>query len=73
MSTALRGCLVEDLDEARAKAAGVLCGAAHHEDPVDAVVVLGALGRRDVVVTSDGDDLAVLAEAAGTALTTLRA
>lgn len=48
---------VVPLDEPAARAAGVLCGRAGTEDVVDASVVLCALLRHDVVVTSDPDDL----------------
>lgn len=48
---------VEPLDDARARAAGQLCGVRGTADVVDASVVLCARARRHVVVTSDPDDL----------------
>jgi hypothetical protein len=48
---------VETLDDARARAAGQLCGAKGTADVTDAVVVLGAEARGDVIFTSDLDDL----------------
>ena len=48
---------VVPLDEQAARAAGVLCGQAGSEDVIDASVVVCALLRHDVVVTSDPDDL----------------
>lgn len=63
MSRLLKGCRVEDLDEVRGRAAGQACGRARTSDVIDATVVVGAIARRDVVVTSDRGDLAALATA----------
>ncbi|MBI4955571.1 MAG: PIN domain-containing protein [Myxococcales bacterium] len=52
---------VEPLDDARARAAGQLCGATRTSDVVDASVVLCARTRGHVVLTSDPDDLRRLA------------
>ncbi len=60
----LRGCEVEPLDEDLARAVGVLVGHGATADVVDACVVEGALRRRDLVVTTDADDLTALARAA---------
>ncbi|HJR69857.1 MAG TPA: twitching motility protein PilT [Gammaproteobacteria bacterium] len=65
LSRLLRGCVVEDLDEPRARAAGIVCARSGTRDIVDAVVVAGALTRGDLVVTSDADDLERIASALG--------
>ena len=51
---------VEPLDDARARAAGQLCGVTGTTDVVDASVVLCARTRKHGVVTSDPDDIARL-------------
>ncbi|MGH8906025.1 MAG: PIN domain-containing protein [Egibacteraceae bacterium] len=48
---------VEILDESTAKAAGALCGRSGTADLIDASVVLAALTRSAIVVTSDPHDL----------------
>ncbi len=48
---------IEPLDDASARAAGVLCGASGTSDVIDASVVLCARRRGHSVVTSDPDDL----------------
>ena len=58
----LRACIVEALDETRARRAGVLCGDSGQADVTDAVVVSSAAVRGDDIVTSDPSDLAVLVE-----------
>jgi hypothetical protein len=63
---------VEELTDARARAAGVACARARTADVVDASVVVGALARRDLVVTSDPDDLERIARALGRRLATHR-
>lgn len=65
LSRLLRGCVIEPLDEAGSRAAGAACAAAGVSDIVDAVVVVGALGRGDVVLTSDPRDFAHLAQSLG--------
>ena len=65
LSRLLRGCKVAELDEAEARAAGALCGAAGTSDIVDAALVVGAIDRDDAVVTSDPDDIGRLTAAAG--------
>lgn len=52
-----RGVAIESLDDARARAAGQLCGATRTKDVIDAAVVLSAKGRRDRIFTSDVEDL----------------
>lgn len=68
LSRLLALCEIEDLTEERARAAGVLCGGADHDDVVDAVVAEGAVRRDDVVVTSNEADIRRLASAAKAAL-----
>ena len=63
LSRFLRGCAVEELTEARARAAGAACAQSWTRDVVDASVVIGALARGDLVVTGDPDDLRRIAEA----------
>lgn len=63
LSRLLRGCGVEDLNELQARSAGAACARANTADVVDASVVVGATARRDLVVTSDPDDLRKLARA----------
>jgi hypothetical protein len=61
----LTGCNVEALDDSQARAVGALAARAATTDIVDACVVEGALRRRDLVVSSDSDDLLSIAAAAG--------
>lgn len=65
LSRLLHGCVVEELDEPRARAAGIVCARSGTRDVVDAIVVAGALARGDLVVTSDAADLEQLASALG--------
>jgi hypothetical protein len=65
LSRLLRGCQIENLDEQRARAAGVACARSASRDVVDASVVAGALARGDLVVTSDAGDLLAIADALG--------
>jgi hypothetical protein len=65
LSRLLRGCQIEDLSEPRARSAGHACARAGARDIIDASVVVGALARDDVVVTSDPDDLVRIASALG--------
>ena len=48
---------VDSLDDARARAAGQLCGVRHTTHVIDASVVLCARARGQAVLTSDVDDL----------------
>lgn len=68
LSRVLRGCDVWPDDERIGRAAGAACAVAGTADVVDAIVVLTALHRRAVVVTSDPGDLARIADALGTKL-----
>lgn len=60
----LRGVRVKPLDEALGHRAGLLLRASRRSDVVDAALVLLATDG-DMLLTSDPDDLAPLAEAAG--------
>ena len=48
---------VADLDEATARAAGILCGQRGTNDPIDASVVLNARRHQQSVITSDPGDI----------------
>jgi hypothetical protein len=72
LSRLLSGCRSEDLDEPRARAAGLVCARAGTRDIVDAAVVAGALARADLVVTSDADDLEGISSALGASISTYR-
>lgn len=61
MALVLKACGIEPLSERDARAAGELCGRAGTSDVVDSHVVLTALGRGYDIVTSDPDDLRLLA------------
>jgi hypothetical protein len=61
----LKGCRVEDLSKAEARATGAL---AARSGPVDVSVVEGAIRRRHAVVTSNADHIRLVAHAAGVAL-----
>jgi hypothetical protein len=63
LSRLLRGCDIEPMSEQLAREAGRACALAGSSDVVDATVVVLALSRDDLVVTSDEDDLKRLAEA----------
>ena len=64
LARALNGCDLESLDIELAKAAGILCGLAGTDDPVDALVVASAARRGDDIVTTDPKDLRALAAVA---------
>ncbi len=53
LSRLLHGCRIEPLTEADARSAGEALGACDGHDLIDAVVVVGALARGDLVITSD--------------------
>jgi hypothetical protein len=61
----LVGCDVEALDDDWARLVGSLAARAATTDIVDATVVEGAMRRRDLVVSSDPDDLKAIAGAVG--------
>lgn len=72
LSRLLRGCRVEDLDDAAARRAGVACARSGTADVVDASVVVGAVARGDLVVTSDVDDVGRIARGLDGDVETLR-
>jgi hypothetical protein len=65
LSRFLRGCLIEPFTEQQARSAGAALAASGSSDLVDAAVVVTALAREDLIVTSDPDDLRRLASAIG--------
>lgn len=65
LSSLLWGCHIEPLTESQAKSAGAALAASDSSDLIDAVVVMTALARDDLIVTSDPDDLQRIASAIG--------
>lgn len=65
LSRFVRGCRIEPFIEQHARAAGAALAASGSSDLVDAAVVVTALARDDLVVTSDPDDLRRIASALG--------
>ena len=65
LSKLLRGCLVQPFGERRACRVGAVLAASGTSDIVDATVVLTAVDRDHVIVTSDGKDLTRLVDAVG--------
>ena len=59
-------CIVEDMDDDRAKAVGVLAGKSSHDDIVDVAVVEGAVRRRDAIITSNPTHMRSIADATRT-------
>ena len=59
----LAGCQLEALSEEIARSAGTLLGKANAADVIDASLVIGALARRDAIVTSDRSDVEALLDA----------
>lgn len=57
-------CIVEGMDDERAKAVGVLAGKSSHDDIVEVAVVEGAIRRRDAIVTSNPTHIHAIADAA---------
>ena len=53
----LKACVVQPLDDARARRIGVLCGKSRTADVVDAHVVLAAAAAGADVVTPDADEI----------------
>lgn len=68
LSRLLQGCIVEAVAENAARDIGRLLAAHGSSDVVDAAVVVSALSRGDLVITSDPDDLIGLAQAVGATL-----
>jgi len=69
LSRLLKGCKMEALGEEQARSAGRACKQAQTADVVDTSVVVGALDRGDIVITSDPGDLGRIADALGQRLT----
>jgi predicted nucleic acid-binding protein len=65
LSRLVRGCRIEPFTEQQARSAGAALAASDGRDLVDAAVVVTALDRGDLVVTSDPDDLRRIAAAIG--------
>jgi len=65
LSRLVHGCLIEPFTEQQARAAGAALAASGSSDLVDAAVVVTALAREDLIVTSDPDDLRGIASAMG--------
>jgi predicted nucleic acid-binding protein len=65
LSRLLRGCRIAPLSESEARSAGAALAASGADDVIDAAVVVTALAREDLVVTSDPDDLRRIASAVG--------
>lgn len=76
LARALRACEEVPLDGHVARAAGAVCGQGGVEDVIDASVVLAAADTATsidtAVVTTDPDDIAVLADALPVAVTVVR-
>lgn len=68
LSRLLKGCRIETLDELRSRAAGHACGRSDTSDVIDATVVVGAVARDDLVVTSDRPDISHIAAALNTSV-----
>lgn len=65
LSRLVHGCLIEPLTESQARSAGAALAASGSSDLIDAAVVMTALARGDLIVTSDPDDLRRIASALG--------
>jgi predicted nucleic acid-binding protein len=65
LSRFVRGCRIEPFTESQARSAGTALAASGATDLVDAAVVVTALARGDLIVTSDPDDLRRIASALG--------
>ena len=61
----LKGCIPVPLDEESARGAGLLLARTGGSNVIDAVVVEVAARTQSAILTSDPDDLKVLAEVAG--------
>lgn len=68
LSRLLSACRLEPISVAEARLAGAACAKAGTHDVIDALVVVGALRRGDLVVTSDPQDLTRVAAALGAEL-----
>jgi hypothetical protein len=61
----LKGCDIEDLTQAQARAVGTLAARAGHDDIVDVSVVEGAARRNHAVVTSNAGHIRKVTSVAG--------
>jgi predicted nucleic acid-binding protein len=69
LSRFLRGCQIEPFTEQQARAAGEALAASDGCDLIDAAVVVTALARNEMVLSSDPGDLRRIASAIGRELT----
>ena len=69
LSRLLKGCDIEDLTKAQARAVGALTATADHDDIVDVSVVEGAVRRNHAVVTSNSVHIRKVAAATGASIT----
>jgi predicted nucleic acid-binding protein len=69
LSRLLRGCRIEPFTESEARSAGAALAASGSSDLIDAAVVVTALARDDLIVTSDPEDLRQVATAIGRTIT----
>jgi predicted nucleic acid-binding protein len=65
LSRLVRGCRIEPFTEQQARTVGAALAASGSSDLIDAAVVIAALARDDLVVTSDPDDLQRIASVIG--------
>jgi predicted nucleic acid-binding protein len=65
LSRFVRGCRIEPFTEQQARSAGEALAASDGRDLIDAAIVVAALARDDLIVTSDPDDLRRIASALG--------
>jgi predicted nucleic acid-binding protein len=65
LSRFVRGCRIEPLTEQQARSAGEALAPSDRRDLIDAAIVVTALAREDLIVTSDPDDLRRIANALG--------
>lgn len=65
LSRLLQGCEVDALSELGARSAGAACAVARTADVVDASVVVGALQRDDLIITSEVADITNIVDALG--------
>jgi predicted nucleic acid-binding protein len=65
LSRLVNGCRIEAFTEQQARTAGAALARSGSSDLIDAVVIVTALDRNDLIVTSDPDDLRRIATASG--------
>jgi predicted nucleic acid-binding protein len=69
LSRLLKGCKVEELGEAQARAVGTLIARSGLDDTVDVAVAEGAMRRNDAVVTSNRTHIEQVADAVNERMT----